>query len=67
MELEREGAERRSLRLPPRSLLVLAGEARTAWTHAIPARKSDVVEGARVARGRRVSVTFRTVQLRAER
>ncbi len=50
-----------SLRLAPRSLLVLAGEARTAWTHAIAGRKSDVIDGVHCARARRVSVTFRTV------
>jgi alkylated DNA repair dioxygenase AlkB len=49
------------LPLDPGSLLVLSGEARYAWKHGIPARKSDVVDGHRRARGRRVSVTFRTV------
>lgn len=47
--------------LEPRSLLVLGGPARFEWTHAIPARKSDVVEGVRTARKRRVSLTYRTV------
>jgi alkylated DNA repair dioxygenase AlkB len=49
--------------LRPRSLLVLAGDARARWGHSIPGRKSDVIEGARVPRGRRVSLTFRTVLL----
>lgn len=47
--------------LAPRSLLVLSDEARFDWTHGIPARKSDVVDGKKAARGRRVSLTFRTV------
>lgn len=47
--------------LAPRSLLVLSGEARFNWTHGIPARKSDVIDGKKIARGRRVSLTFRTV------
>ncbi len=47
--------------LEPGSLRVLAGPARTDWRHEIPARKSDVVDGVRRARGRRVSVTFRTI------
>jgi alkylated DNA repair dioxygenase AlkB len=47
--------------LNPGSLLVLAGPARSQWRHEIPARKSDVVDGVRRARGRRVSVTFRTI------
>lgn len=53
--------EVRSLRLPSRSLLVLAGPARFEWTHEIAARKSDIVDNARVFRVRRVSLTFRTV------
>lgn len=47
--------------LAPRSLVVLTGEARYNWTHAIAARKSDVVSGKRVNRGTRVSFTFRTM------
>ena len=49
-----------SLLLEPLSLLVLAGDARTAWSHAIPARRNDVSKGVRLARSRRVSLTFRT-------
>ncbi|MCY1056308.1 alpha-ketoglutarate-dependent dioxygenase AlkB [Nannocystis sp. SCPEA4] len=44
--------------LPPRSLLVLADDARYRWRHAIPARRSDPDRG---PRGRRLSLTFRTV------
>ncbi|MBC7102635.1 MAG: alpha-ketoglutarate-dependent dioxygenase AlkB [Parvibaculum sp.] len=47
--------------LEPRSLLILSGPARYEWTHEIPARKSDVVDGERQPRGRRISLTFRTV------
>jgi alkylated DNA repair dioxygenase AlkB len=49
--------------LAPRSLLLLQGAARYQWQHGIPARKSDLHNGQRVQRGRRVSLTFRTVQL----
>lgn len=55
--------DRISLRLEPRSLLILSGEARYDWTHAIPARKSDAINGARMPRTRRVSLTFRTMKL----
>lgn len=48
-----------SLFLEPLSLLVLAGEVRRAWSHAIPARRNDVFRGGRLARNRRVSLTFR--------
>ncbi len=56
MELRR-GDELRRLMLEPGSLLVMTGEARYDWSHAIRARRSD----GGVPRGRRVSVTFRTV------
>lgn len=51
------------LHLQPESLLVLRGAARHFWTHAIPARKTDVVEGRRHWRSRRISLTFRRVTL----
>lgn len=47
--------------LSPRSMLILQGEARYQWRHAIPPRKSDVIGGLRTPRRRRVSVTFRKV------
>lgn len=47
------------LLLEPRSLLVLGDEARYEWEHGIAPRKKDVWHGARVDRGRRLSVTFR--------
>jgi len=59
--VEGDGAE--SLRLERGSLLVLAGEARYKWRHAIPGRKTDIDGGQSLARGRRVSLTFRTVRL----
>jgi alkylated DNA repair dioxygenase AlkB len=60
MELEEVASGRRvTLRLEPGSLLVLNGEARLAWRHAIRPRKSD----AGVPRRRRVSLTFRKVRL----
>jgi alkylated DNA repair dioxygenase AlkB len=47
--------------LEPGSALVLAGEARQKWMHAIPARATDVWQGVERPRGRRVSLTFRTM------
>lgn len=59
MELSRpEPGLRAVLWLPPRSLLIFEGDARWRWRHAIPARKSDPDHG---PRGRRLSLTFRTV------
>jgi len=57
-----ESGEKRAAILPERSLLVLAGPARRDWTHAIPARRSDVIDGLLVIRGQRVSLTFRTMR-----
>lgn len=48
--------------LPPRSLVVMTGASRYEWTHAIQPRLFDVVDGARVDRKRRLSITFRKVQ-----
>ncbi|MGW1962596.1 alpha-ketoglutarate-dependent dioxygenase AlkB [Streptomyces sp. NPDC001935] len=47
--------------LAPGSLCVMTGAARYDWRHGIAARKSDPEGAVRVPRGRRVSVTFRTV------
>lgn len=52
---------REELYLQERSLIVLSGAARYEWTHAIPGRKSDVVNGFKVERSRRVSLTFRNI------
>lgn len=61
MQLARRG-QTHELRLEPRSLLILAGEARTHWTHGILPRTGELVDGRAVPRARRVSVTFRTVR-----
>jgi alkylated DNA repair dioxygenase AlkB len=47
------------LLVEPGSALVLSGEARSQWTHAIPARTSDLWHNRELVRGRRVSLTFR--------
>lgn len=58
-----DGGVRVAIALRPRALLVLTDEARSRWCHSIAGRKSDLLDGARVPRGRRVSLTFRTVRL----
>jgi alkylated DNA repair dioxygenase AlkB len=52
---------KRTQYLAPGSLLVLTGPGRFDWTHGIAARRSDRVDGVRVKRARRVSLTFRTM------
>ena len=59
-------ADKISVRLQPRDLLVLTGDARYRWTHGIRPRIVDTVETSggerrRLRRGRRVSITFRTI------
>ena len=55
-----DGRQRVSVHVPARSLWVLTGEARYQWEHGIAARLSDVIDGERHPRSRRVSITFRT-------
>lgn len=45
-----------------RSLIILQGAARYNWTHSILSRKSDFLNGAKVQRTRRLSLTFRCIQ-----
>jgi len=56
-----ETGERAEARLQPRSLVILDGASRREWMHSIPKRKNDVVDGVKVPRHRRVSLTFRTL------
>ncbi len=60
MDFTRLGHPAQSHYLPPRSLVVMQGEARDAWLHGIVGRKSDRVGGLVLPRGRRISVTFRS-------
>ncbi|MBK0403055.1 alpha-ketoglutarate-dependent dioxygenase AlkB [Adhaeribacter sp. BT258] len=55
--------QKESLHLEPQSLLVLRGEARYNWLHGIAGRKSDLINGIKHSRKRRVSLTFRKVIL----
>ena len=55
--------DKKSIALEKCSLIVLSGPARYEWQHAIPARKSDIINGVKTERARRVSLTFRNVIL----
>ena len=60
IDFRRRGhADAAAVVVPPRSLWIAAGAARWQWTHAIAARRSDVIDGERVRRERRISLTFR--------
>lgn len=49
--------------LEPGSLVVLSGDARYRWQHAIPHRKTDRYHGTIIPRSRRLSLTFRKVMV----
>lgn len=49
--------------LEPCSVLIMQGEARQIWKHAIPARKTDIYAGKSFERKRRISLTFRNIVL----
>lgn len=49
--------------LESRSLVIMQGDARYLWKHAIPARKTDKLSGKSFTRKIRVSLTFRKVHL----
>lgn len=55
------GSQRLTVHPPARSLYLMSGDARTKWTHSMPARKYDVIGGKKVMRETRVSVTIRSV------
>lgn len=49
------------LYVKPNSLYIMSGESRYLWTHEMPSTKTDKINGVRVARDRRISITFRFV------
>jgi alkylated DNA repair dioxygenase AlkB len=63
MEFTTESGGREEQFLEPMSALVMAGEARREWTHAIPTRTHDTWLGRDYPRGKRVSLTFRKMRL----
>ena len=66
MEFSRQGHVAERVLLEPRSAVVLAGDARHHWQHAIPPRTGDDWQGHRLRRSRRVSLTFRKMLQRAD-
>lgn len=53
--------DRHEFYLKRRSLLEMTGEARYDWLHSMPSRKFDKVNGNKVGRGVRYSITFRKI------
>lgn len=60
MEFAKEG-KKLNVILEQRSMIIIQSDARLHWTHSIPSRKSDIINGVSRQRSRRVSMTFRKV------
>ncbi len=58
-----KSAEKVPILVEPGSLVVMQDDARYAWKHSIPPRKTDVYQDRTIQRGRRVSLTFRNIVL----
>ncbi|XP_043268581.1 alkylated DNA repair protein alkB homolog 8 [Venturia canescens] len=62
----KRGDRKISLLLPPRSLLIMSGESRYAWSHGICPRHNDIINTSTgittQERGTRISFTFRKVR-----
>ena len=56
-----KGEKKIDLYVKSRSLYVMTGESRYDWKHEMISRKSDLVEGVKIKRGRRISITFRYI------
>ena len=50
------------IEIPRRSLYIMQDEARNKWTHGIPPRKKDNINGTISIRDRRVAITYRKVK-----
>ena len=56
-----EGPEVISVLLEKNSLAIMTNESRTKWSHEIKKLKTDNIAGLKKIRGRRISITFRTI------
>lgn len=61
MKFSRENREDVDVILKPKSAIVLTEDARYKWKHSIPSRKSDDINGKKIKRSRRLSLTYRQV------
>jgi len=59
---EAESGEMQPVFLPRRSIVVLKGNSRYCWKHAIAKRRQDIHQGQVYVRQRRISLTFRKVK-----
>lgn len=57
----RLGSEKKELYVEPNTIYIMSGDARYKWTHEMPSNFNDVIDGKKIKRGRRISITFRNV------
>lgn len=62
MEFSRPEHDPVPVRIERNSLYVMSGEARWLWKHSMAGRKTDQTDQGRIARDRRVSLTFRVLK-----
>lgn len=58
----RNDTEKHEIYVDPNSLYIMSGDARFKYTHEMSSCKSDKVNGQRVKRGKRISITFRYIK-----
>ena len=56
-------SEKIDILLPNKSLLILQDDSRYKFSHGISYRKTDTIEGKIYKRGKRISITLRTILL----
>jgi alkylated DNA repair dioxygenase AlkB len=61
MIFKKSGESDVELYTEPLSLYIMSKDSRLVWTHEMPSRSSDCVQGTSIPRDRRISVTFRHV------
>jgi len=62
MEFTRNGYTPSKVYTEPNSLYIMSGESRYKWKHELRPLKTDTVEGKKIKRGVRTSITFRSLK-----
>jgi alkylated DNA repair dioxygenase AlkB len=57
----KNGNKKIDLYVKPNSLYIMSGDARYVWKHELSPKKYDIIDGNKINRLRRISVTFRNV------
>jgi len=60
----RLNGEKKEIYVEPNSIYIMSGDARYKWTHEMPPNFNDIINGKKIKRGRRISITFRNVPIK---